>query len=125
MSTAETTGSKKQRCQDMHHSEYMIRDSMANFVDFQIIGTDPDVVGGVVSGAAMTEDYAPLVENRNPDGTFLICIETSGGIYHVRLPDGNEFVITAVQSAAYAGQWYPAKIIEVLVGTTGDFSVGY
>ena len=125
MSTAESTGFKKQSCGDMHHIEKRvgIMDSVGSIVDLQIVGTDPNV--DVVVGNAMAADYAPPDGAKNPDGTFLICIETSGGVYHVRLADGSEFTITAVQSAKYAGMWYPAKIAEVLIGTTGDFSVGY
>lgn len=123
MSEVISTGFKKQSCGDMHQlgATSILKDVNGGLIDLQIIGTDPDV--GVVVGATMAADYAP--SGLNPDGTFLICIETSGGVYHVILADGSEFTITAVQSAAYAGTWYPARIVKVLIGTTGDFSVGY
>jgi hypothetical protein len=54
----------------------------------------------------------------------LICIEVEG-VFYVSLADGTDFVITAVQSAAYLGQWVPMKLLSVNVGTTGSFSVGY
>jgi hypothetical protein len=54
----------------------------------------------------------------------MINIETVG-VFYVNLADGTDFVITAVQSSAYLGQWYPARLISVNVGTSGDFSVGY
>lgn len=125
MSVPENTGFKKPSCGNMFNlgGSSGLRDSIGGIVNLQIVGTDPDV--GVVDGSALAADYAPAAGNKNPDGTFMICIETSGAVYHVRLADGTEFTITAVQSEAYAGQWYPARIIEVLVGTTGDFSVGY
>lgn len=124
MSITKGTGVKKMSCGDMHHSEKMIRDTAGGFVDFQVVGTDP-LVSGVKTGAsitALTGDFIPSVTN--PDTTFLICIETEG-IFYVTLMDGSDFIITAVQAAAYLGQWYPAKIYSVNVGTTGDFSVGY
>lgn len=125
MSEVISTGFKKQSCGDMHQlgQTSILKDVNGGLVDLQLIGTDPNV--GVIIGTAMTENYSPDPEYKNADGTFFICIETSGGVYHVRLADGSEFTITAVQSAAYAGIWYPAKISEVLIGTTGDFSVGY
>lgn len=126
MSSVKDTGFKKQSCGDMHHVDRMIRDSVGGIVDFQVVGTDPDVTG-VKTGAsitAITGDYTPAAGNLNPDGTFMICIETEG-IFFVSLADGSDFLITAVQAAAYLGQWYPAKLLSVNVGTTGDFSVGY
>ncbi len=126
MSESIDTGFKKQSCGDMHHIEKMIRDSLGGIVDFQVVGTDPDI-NGVKTGAsitALTGNYAPGTGDKNPDGTFLICIETEG-IFFVNLADGSDFVITAVQAAAYLGQWYPAKLLSVNVDTTGDFSVGY
>ena len=124
MSELKATGFKKQSCGDMHQmvETTLIKDSVGGIVDFQIVGTDPDV--GVVIGNNMVADYAPAAGNRNPDGSFAICIETVG-VFFVSLADGSDFVITAVQAAAYLGQWYPAKIISVNVGTSGDFSVGY
>jgi hypothetical protein len=120
MSEIVSTGFKKQSCGDMHHIEKMIRDSVGGIVDFQIVGTDPLV--GVVSGAGLAANYTSSVTN--PDGTFQICIETAG-VFYVSLADGSDFVITAVQSTAYLGMWYPAKLLSVNTGTTGDFSVGY
>ena len=124
MSELKTTGFKKQSCGDMHQMGKitLLKDSIGGIVDFQIIGTDPDV--GVVIGNDLVSDYAPTAGNANPDGTFMICIETTG-VFYVSLADGSDFVITAVQSAAYLGQWYPAKLLSVNVGTSGDFSVGY
>lgn len=126
MSSVKDTGFKKQSCGDMHHIDRMVRDSVGGIVDFQVVGTDPDVTG-VKTGAsitALTGDYTPSAGNLNPDGTFMICIETEG-IFFVSLADGSDFLITAVQAAAYLGTWYPAKLLSVNVGTTGDFSVGY
>jgi hypothetical protein len=96
-----------------------LMDVLGGFIDLQILGTDPDVVGPI-SGP-----YIPDAGQVNPDGTFLINIETDNGIYIVELMDGTQFTITAVQSHAYLGQWYPAKLLQVLAGTTGSFSVGY
>jgi len=130
MSISIDTGFRKQRCGDMHHIEKRsaLMDTLGGIIDLQIVGTDPNV--GVIIGNDMAGEYAPPVNpdgsiNTNADTTFFICIETAGAVYHVRLADGSEFTITAVQSAAYAGQWYPAKLLAVLIGTTGDFSVGY
>jgi hypothetical protein len=122
MSNLKDTGFKKQGCGDMHHIQQMVRDSVGGIVDFQIVGTDPHV--GVIDGSAMVADYTPPVGHMNPDLTFMICIELTG-VFYVSLADGSDFIITAVQSAAYLGQWYPAKLLSVNVGTTGDFSVGY
>ena len=127
MSEVKNTGYQKMECGDMHHqNKSMLSDTGAGFVNLQVVGTDPDV-SGVKTGAsitAITGDYAPDTENKNPDGTFMICIETVG-IFFVTLFDGSDFIITAVQSAAYLGQWVPMRIHSVNVGTTGDFSVGY
>ena len=127
MSEVKDTGYQKMECGDMHHqNKSMLSDTGAGFVNLQIVGTDPDV-SGVKTGAsitALTGDYSPDGENKNPDGTFLICIETEG-VFYVTLFDGSDFLITAVQAAAYLGQWYPARIWSVNVDTTGDFSVGY
>ena len=123
MSEVKATGYQKMECGDMHHqNKTMLSDTGAGFVNLQVVGTDPDV--GVVTGAALVADYAPDAENKNPDGTFMICIETAG-VFYVTLFDGSDFVITTVQSTAYLGMWYPARIFSVNVGTTGDFSVGY
>jgi hypothetical protein len=129
MSITKSTGSKPQECGDMHHIEKMIRDSIGGIVDFQIVGTDT-TLSGVKTGVsitALTGDYSPgsgFTGEKNPDGTFLICIEAEG-VFYVTLADGSDFIITAVQAGAYLGQWYPAKLYSVNVGTTGDFSVGY
>jgi hypothetical protein len=125
MSDLKETGFKKMECGDIHHSnKFILSDTGAGYVDLQVVGTDPDVSGAKLGSSitALTGDYRP--EDMNPDGTFLICIETEG-IFFVTLFDGSDFLITAVQAAAYLGQWYPAKIWSVNVGTTGDFSVGY
>jgi len=127
MSLVKDTGFKKMECTDMHHqNKFMLSDTGAGFVNLQIVGTDPDV-SGVKTGAsitALTGDYSPAAWNKNPDGTFLITIETSG-IFYLTLFDGSDFIITAAQADAYLGSWYPARIWSVNVGTTGNFSVGY
>jgi len=127
MSEVKDTGYKKMECGDMHHqNKSMLSDTGAGFVNLQVVGTDPEV-SGVKTGAsitALTGDYSPATGDKNPDGTFLICIETEG-IFFITLFDGSDFIITAVQAAAYLGQWYPARIWSVNVGTTGNFSVGY
>jgi len=127
MSEVKDTGYKKMECGDMHHQDKTIlSDTGAGFVNLQVVGTDPDV-SGVKTGAsitALTGDYSPDAGNKNPDGTFLICIEAEG-IFFVTLFDGSDFIISDVQAAAYLGQWYPARIWSVNAGTTGDFSVGY
>lgn len=124
MSEIKDTGYYQMECGDMHHqNKTMLSDTGAGFVNLQVVGTDPHVTG-VKTGASIAVDYRPPAEHRNPDGTFLICIETAG-IFFVTLFDGSDFLITAVQSTAYLGQWYPVRIWSVNVGTTGDFSVGY
>jgi hypothetical protein len=121
MSELKDTGYHKMECGDMHHqNKMMVSDTGAGFVNLQVVGTDPDV--GVVDGSALVDDYRPT--GLNPDGTFLICIETAG-VFYITLFDGSDFVITTVQSTAYLGQWYPARIWSVNTGGTGDFSVGY
>lgn len=122
MSEVVDSKNKKQLCGNMHHITEMLRDVLGGVLNLQIVGTDPNV--GVVIGTDLLDDYAPASGNKNPDGTFLICIETSGTFY-VSLADGSDFVITDAQADAYIGQWYPAKILSVNIGTTGDFSVGY
>jgi hypothetical protein len=112
-----------------------LRDVLGGLINLQIVGTDPDLVTQPVDGAAMTEDYAPGLEESvvnpgytrvNPDGTFFITIETDAATYSVVLADGTQFTITPAQSTAYLGQWYPARLWKVLMdGTTGSFSVGY
>ena len=133
MSEVKNTGYKKMECGDMHHQDKSIpSDTGAGFVNLQVVGTDPDIDGslvnianpGVILGANIVTDYSPAAANKNPDGTFLICIETVG-IFFVTLFDGSDFIITAVQANAYLGRWYEARIYSVNVGTTGDFSVGY
>lgn len=124
MSDTVNTGYKNMSCGDMHHQDKSIlSDTGGGFVNLLVVGTDPEVTG-VITGTGLTENYSPDNDYKNPDRTFLICIETPG-IFFVTLFDGSDFIITAVQSAAYLGQWYPAKIFSVNVGTTGDFSVGY
>lgn len=119
----------KPGCEDMHQVglhkvQAHLRDSLGGLIDLQVVGTDPDQVGPVTSPLA--EDYAPTLGTLNPDGTFMITIETDAAVYVVVLADGTQFTITATQSTAYLGQWYPARLLRVLAdGTTGDFSVGY
>jgi hypothetical protein len=101
------------------------RDSIGGIVDYQVVGTDPNY-SGPIDGLAMITDYIPDAGHVNPDGTFLIVIETDAATYNVVLADGTQFTITAAQSTAYLGQWYPARLLRVLeLGTTGSFSVGY
>lgn len=123
MSDIKTTPFKRPECGFVGPGT--VRDLGGGIIDLQIVGTDPHV--GVVAGAsitALTGDYSPAEEHKNPDGTFLICIEVEG-VFYVTLADGSDFIITAVQSTAYLGQWVPMKIYSVNVGTTGSFSVGY
>jgi hypothetical protein len=125
MSDTVNTGYKKMECGDMHHQDKsMISDTGGGFVNLQIVGTDP-LVSGVKTGASITAGTGNFIPSElNPDGTFLICIETAGQ-FLVSLFDGSDFIITTVQSTAYLGQWYPARLHSVNVGTTGDFSIGY
>jgi hypothetical protein len=125
-------------CGDMHHNASTVKavlsdTSGAGFVNLQVVGTDVNLPGGFKTGAsitAITGDYRPGVDAdgnacNNPDGTFLITIETDAGQYFVTLFDGSDYIITPTQATAYLGQWYPARIWSVNVGTTGDFTVGY
>jgi hypothetical protein len=129
MSNVTIVAAKKQSCGHLYDD--VPRDVMGGQVNLQISGTDVNV-SGVKTGASITVgtgNYSPGVDAdglpcTNPDGTFMICIETAG-VFYVTLQDGSDFIITAVQSTAYLGQWYPGKIMSVNVGTTGDFSVGY
>ncbi len=137
MSEVKDTGYKKMQCGDMHHNgptvKAVISDtSGAGFTNLQIVGTDVNLPGGFKTGAsitAITGDYRPGDDANglpctNPDGTFLINIETAAQFF-VTLFDGSDLIISPVQAAAYLGQWYPAKIWSVNIGTTGDFTVGY
>jgi len=138
MSSVVDTQFKKPHCGDMHtlgglNTVSSLKDVLGGTLNLVIVGTDPDITQPVV-GSAMTEDYAPLLEESvvnpgysrvNPDGSFYICIETEG-TFAVVLADGTQFTISAAQASANLGQWYPAKLIRVLnAGTTGNFSVGY
>jgi hypothetical protein len=126
MSEILSTPFKKPECGDMFNNTnpVLVQDVLGGLINFQIAGTDPDITQPV-DGTALTEDYVPDDGNVNPDKTFFICIETSGAVYYVVLADGTQFTITAVQSAAYAELWYPARLLRVRTGTTGSFSVGY
>jgi len=140
MSEMISTPFKKPKCGDMHilgglATITYVRDVLGGIVNFQIVGTDPDLVTQPVDGAAMVDDYFPdLTESTvnpdhtrvNPDGSFFITIETDNASYAVVLADGTQFTITPAQSHAYLGHWYPARLWKVLAdGTTGSFSVGY
>lgn len=120
---------KKPECGDMFtlggtRVQASIRDVLGGMINLQITGTDEGVSGPVT--APLGADYAPTAGTLNPDGTFFIVPETDNGVYCVVLADGTQFTITAVQSHAYLGQWYPARLLRVLKqGTTGNFSVGY
>lgn len=123
MSAIKDTGFKRPECGNIGAGN--IRDIGGGIVNLQVVGTDPNI--GVKAGSSITSgtgDYSPPADNKNTDSTFLILIEAEG-IFFVTLVDGSDFLITSVQSTAYLGQWYPAKIYSVNVGTTGSFSVGY
>lgn len=130
MSDVKDTLFKKMKCGDLHHqNKVMLSDVGAGFDHIQVIGTDVNQAGPI-DAALLVEDYRPGDDANgdfcgNPDGTFLINIESEDGVYYVTLFDGSDFQITPTQSAAYLGQWYPAKIWSVNVGSTGLFSVGY
>lgn len=140
MSEIVITPFKKPLCGDMHQSgitnvQSHVRDSIGGLINFQIVGTDPDLDTQPVDGSEMAKDYFPGIEASavnpgytrvNPDGTFFITIETDAATYSVVLADGTQFTITPSQATAYLGQWYPARLWKVLAeGTTGSFSVGY
>jgi hypothetical protein len=77
---------------------------------------------GIINPAAQAGNYTP--DETDPDGTFMICIETAAAI-EVKLADGHDFTITLAQATAYLGTWYPAKLLLVYkTGSTGTFSVG-
>ncbi|HEY5139286.1 MAG TPA: hypothetical protein VIJ25_08230 [Methylococcales bacterium] len=123
MSQSVTSPFSKQSCGNPGRGS--LSDIFGNATHLQVVGSDPDV-NGIKTGAsitALTGSYAPDPEFTN-NGTFLICIETEG-VFYVHLEDGTDFFISAAQSTAYLGQWYPAKLLSVDVGTTGNFSVGY
>lgn len=131
MSEVYQTPFKKPVCGDMFNlggksvTVTQLKDVLGGLINLQIVGTDPDNPNPI-NGAAMADDYIPAEGNVNPDGTFFIVPETSGATYAVVLADGTQFLITATQSTAYLGQWYPARLLRVLkAGTTGWFSVGY
>jgi len=121
---------KKPECGDMHQSgvsktQAHLRDVLGGLINLQVVGTDPDYTGPI-NGTALIADYVPDDGHVNPDGTFFIVPETDNAVYCVVLADGTQFTITAAQSHAYLGTWYPARLIRVLEhGTTGYFSVGY
>ena len=129
MSEIQSSPFKKPECGDMHQIgldkvQAHIRDVLGGLIDIQIVGTDVGL--GKPVTAPMSDDYAPTIGTLNPDGTFFIVPETDNAVYVVVLADGTQFTITTVQSHAYLGQWYPARLLKVLAsGTTGDFSVGY
>jgi hypothetical protein len=133
MSNVKDTGFKKMSCGDLHHQEKsMLSDVGAGFVDLQIVGTDINISGTKLGSSitVVTGDYRPGNDAdgnacTNPDGTFLITIESDAATYFVTLADGSDFIITPVQSTAYLGQWYPARLWSVNIGTTGNFCVGY
>jgi hypothetical protein len=101
-----------------------IKDIFGVPVNLQIVGSDPNV-NGIKTGASITAgtSYAPDPEFTN-NGTFKICIETEG-VFYVHLEDGTDFVISDAQSTRYLGEWYPANLLSVDHGTTGNFSIGY
>lgn len=130
MSVVQASSFNKPDCGDMHQLgiskvQAHLRDSLGGLIDLQIVGTDPDLGGKPVS-VPLAVDYEPDLGNVNPDSTFMILPETDNAVYVVVLADGTQFTITAVQTHAYLGQWYPARLLKVLKsGTTGSFSVGY
>ena len=118
---------KKPACGDMFNlgQAVLLKDVLGGLVSFQLVGTDPDYAGPI-DGDALVDDYVPAPGNVNPDGTFLITIETDAATYVVGLEDGTQFTITPTQSTKYLGEWYPARLLRVIAtGTTGYFSVGY
>lgn len=130
MSELQDTGFKKPECGDMHQlglnkCQVTLRDALGGIINLQIVGTDPELGGKPVT-VPLAVDYSPDMGAVNPDGTFFIVPETDNAVYVVVLADGTQFTITAVQSHAHLGQWYPARLLKVLKsGTTGSFSVGY
>ena len=129
MSEAVASPFKKPECGDMHQLgvdkvQAHVRDCLGGIIDLQIVGTDPDTAQPV-DGAALITDYIPSSGNVNPDGIFMITIESDAVSYIVVLADGHPFTITPTQATAYLGQWYPARLLRVCVGTEGLFSVGY
>lgn len=129
MSEVQSSPFKKPDCGDMHQLgidkvQAHLRDVLGGLIDLQIVGTDPSQGKPIV--APLADDYEPALSTLNPDGTFMIIPETDNAVYVVALADGSQFTITAVQSHAYLGQWYPARLLKVFAsGTTGSFSVGY
>jgi hypothetical protein len=111
MSLTKNTGCHQMKCGD---------------INLQVVGTDPNLSGVKLGSSitALTGDYSPGDGYKNPDQTFFIIPETAG-VFYVTLFDGSDFIISAVQSAAYLGQVWPGKIFSVNVGTTGNFSVAY
>lgn len=130
MSEVQSSPFNKPECGDMHQlglnkCQVHLRDALGGLINLQIVGTDPEL-GGKPVEAPLTADYSPDAGAVNPDGTFFIAIESNAAVYVVVLADGTQFTITSVQSTAYLGQWYPARLLKVLKsGTTGNFSVGY
>ena len=120
MSIIKNSSYKNPSCGDMPPTTN--RDILGGYVHCLIVGTDPHV--DVVSGAGLATDYSPPQEHSNY-GTFKITIETDNATYYVTLEDGTDFIITPAQSHRYFGDWYPANLLSVNVGTTGNFSVGY
>lgn len=127
MSEVLDTGFKKPECGDLFNlgAFTALKDVLGGLVNLQVVGTDPDHAGPI-NGLGLSADYVPAAGHVNPDGTFMIAIETDAATYIVVLADGTQFTITPVQATAYLGQWYPARLLRVVAeGTTGYFSVGY
>lgn len=120
MSDIKNSSYKNPSCGDL--TVGTLKDILGGFVHLQIVGTDPHV--GIISGPGLAVDYAPPTEHTNY-GTFKIIVETDNAIFYVTLEDGSDFIITAAQSHRYLGEWYPANLLSVNVGSTGNFSVGY
>lgn len=93
-----------------------MKDALGGYINFQAVGTDPDLVGPV------TGAYVPDDGNVNPDGTFFLIPETDAAQYVVVLANGTEFTITGVQATAYLGTPIPMRILEV-ISSTGYYSV--
>ena len=91
---------------------------MSSLKDFFINGTDKSL-GGVIDPGATIDFIVPGVDY------FFVNFETVG-VLEVQLWDNSLFTITAVQTAAYLGFWYPVAIKKVFkAGTTATFSFGY
>jgi hypothetical protein len=92
---------------------------MSSLKDFFINGTDRSA-GTVIDMTVLASDFSL------PNNQYFFINPETVGIVEVQLFDGSLFTITAVQTAAYLGFWYPVAIIKVFkAGTSGTFSFAY